>query len=85
VGRQVYKVFDQISEKGDTDQTTKLQKENRQLTERVEMLEREYEQLKNGSEFIIDLIKTIDTEYLRRKFLEKRQKELEIHAGPPSS
>lgn len=33
-------IFDQIAENGDVDQTTKLQKENRQLMEKVENLER---------------------------------------------
>jgi hypothetical protein len=78
-------IFDQIAEKGDTDQTTRLQKENRHLMERVEMLEREYDELRKGSEFIMDLIKTIDSEYLREKFFEKRGKELPIPAGPPPS
>ena len=32
-------IFDRIAEKGDTDQVTKLQKENRQLMEKVEALE----------------------------------------------
>lgn len=35
-------IFDQIAEKGDEDQTTSLQKENRQLMEKVEMLEQDY-------------------------------------------
>jgi len=35
-------IFDQIAEKGDTDQVTRLQKENRQLMEKVERLEGEY-------------------------------------------
>jgi len=35
-------IFDQIAEKGDVDQTTRLQKENRNLVEKMETLEREY-------------------------------------------
>ncbi len=35
-------IFDQIAEKGDVDQTTRLQKENRNLMEKMETMEREY-------------------------------------------
>ena len=35
-------IFDQIAEKGDVDQATRLQKENRNLMEKMETLEREY-------------------------------------------
>jgi uncharacterized FlaG/YvyC family protein len=47
-------IFDQIAEKGDIDQTTKLQKENRQLMEKVEGLEREYNQVRKALEFSRD-------------------------------
>jgi hypothetical protein len=43
-------IFDQIAEKGDVDQTTRLQKENRNLMEKVETLEREYNKLRRASE-----------------------------------
>ena len=45
-------IFDQIAEKGDVDQTTKLQKENRQLMEKMETLEREYRKVSRVVEFI---------------------------------
>lgn len=45
-------IFNQIAERGDVDQTTKLQKENRVLIEKVERLEEEYNRLRKASEFI---------------------------------
>ena len=44
-------IFNQIAERGDVDQTTKLQKENRVLIEKVERLKQEYDKLKKASEF----------------------------------
>ena len=53
-------IFDRIAEKGDTDQVTKLQKENRQLTEKVEALEvvdstlrGEYKKVRKALEFVM--------------------------------
>ena len=69
-------IFDQIAEKGDVDQTTKLQKENRQLMEKVEGLEREYNQVKKALEFIMPFIEAMDNEDFKRKVLEKRKEQL---------
>jgi hypothetical protein len=52
-------IFDQIAEKGDVDQTTKLQKENRSLMEKVECLEQEYNEPRKASEFIMSIIERI--------------------------
>jgi hypothetical protein len=41
-------IFDKIAERGDTDQVTKLQRENRQLTEKVEALEGEYKKVRKA-------------------------------------
>jgi len=60
-------IFDRIAEKGDTDQVSKLQKENRQLMEKVENLEGEYQELRRASEFIMSIIECIDTEDLKKK------------------
>ena len=56
-------IFDQIAEEGDTDQVTKLQKENRQLTEKVERLEvvdstlrGEYKKVRKALEFVMELV-----------------------------
>ena len=39
-------IFDQIAEKGGTDQVTMVQKENRHLTEKMEKLEGEYRKVR---------------------------------------
>ena len=75
------KIFDQIAEKGDLDQTTKLQKENRNLMEKVERLEQEYNKLRKASEFIMSVVEGMDTEDLKKKVFEKRKKELSIPTG----
>ena len=69
-------IFEQIAEKGDVDQTTKLQKENRQLMERMEDLEREYNKVRKALEFIIPLIEDMDTEDLKRKIFEMRKEQI---------
>src|SRR3989337_675918 len=64
-------IFNQIAEKGDVDQATRLQKENRNLMEKVERLEQEYNKLRKASEFIMSVIDCMDPEDLKRKALEK--------------
>ena len=56
-------IFDRIAEKGDTDQVAKLQKENRQLMEKVEALEvvdstlrGEYKKMRKALEFVMELV-----------------------------
>ncbi len=74
-------IFDQIAEKGDTDQTTKLQKENRQLVEKMETLEREYRKVSKVVEFMMPLIEKMDEDF-KKKLFEKRIKELSEPTGP---
>jgi predicted nuclease with TOPRIM domain len=64
-------IFDQIAEKGDVDQATRLQKENRYLMEKVERLEQEYNKLRKASEFI------------KKKMFERRGKELGVPTELP--
>lgn len=75
-------IFDQIAEKGDVDQATRLQKENRVLTEKVERLEEEYSKLRKASEFIMSIIECMDTDDLKKKIFEKRKKELSMASDP---
>lgn len=75
-------IFNQIAEKGDEDQSTRLQKENRQLMEKVETLEQEYRKVSKVVEFMMPLIENMD-EDLRKKILEKRKKELSAPTGLP--
>ena len=60
-------IFYKIAEKGDIDQVTKFQKENRQLMEKVERLEvvdstlrGEYKKVRKALEFVMEL-KDIDS------------------------
>ena len=52
-------IFEEIAEKGDVDQTTRLQKENRQLMEKVEALEGEYKKMRKALEFVMELVETL--------------------------
>ena len=74
-------IFDQIAEKGDVDQTTRLQKENRNLMEKMEMLEREYSKIKKVVEFVMPLIENMDEDF-RRKIFEKRKEQIIIGQSP---
>ena len=76
-------IFDQIAEKGDTDQVAKLQKENRQLMEKVEKLDGEYKKVREALEFIMPIVECMDTEELKKKIFEKRGKELSVPTGLP--
>ncbi len=75
-------IFDQITEKGDVDQATRLQKENRNLMEKVECLEQEYNKLRKALEFIMSVVEGMDTEDLKKKIFEKRKKELSMASDP---
>jgi hypothetical protein len=70
-------IFDQIAEKGDVDQTTRLQKENRNLMEKMEMLEREYGKVRKVVEFVMPLIENMDEDF-RRKIFEKTKEQIII-------
>lgn len=70
-------IFDEIAEKGDTDQTTKLQKENRNLSEKMEMLEQEYKKVRTALEFIMPvLMGEIDDKDFKRRIFEKRKEQM---------
>jgi hypothetical protein len=68
-------IFDEIAEKGDVDQTTRLRKENRNLLEKMETLEREYGKVRKVLEFVMPLIENMDEDF-RRQFFEKRKEQL---------
>jgi predicted nuclease with TOPRIM domain len=65
-----------LSEKGDTDQVSKLQKENRQLTEKVEKLEEEYKKVRKALEFIMELVEDMGEKDLKKYLFEKRKEQL---------
>jgi hypothetical protein len=77
-------IFEKIAERGDADQVTMLQKENRVLNEKAERLEEEYNKLRKASEFIMSVVEGMDTEDLKRKIFEKKKKELSAPTGPPT-
>jgi hypothetical protein len=68
-------IFDEIAEKGDVDQTTRLQKENRNLMEKMDNLEREYTKIKSVIEFLMPLIENMDEDF-RRQVFEKRKEQI---------
>ncbi len=68
-------IFDEIAEKGDVDQTTRLRKENRNLLEKMETLEREYGKVRKVLEFVMPLIENMDEDF-RRQFFEKRKEQI---------
>jgi integrase len=69
-------IFDKIAERGDTDQVTKLQRENRQLTEKVEALEGEYKKVRKALEFVMELVEDVGEEELKGHLLKKRKGQL---------
>jgi hypothetical protein len=71
-------IFDQIAEKGDIDQATKLQKENRQLMEKMENLEREYNKVRKALEFIMPLIENMESDDFKRQVFQERKEQLMI-------
>ena len=70
-------IFDQIAEKGDVDQTTRLQKENRNLMEKMDNLEREYRMIKKVMDYLMPLVENMD-EDLRRQVFEKRKEQISM-------
>jgi predicted DNA-binding transcriptional regulator len=70
-------IFRKIAEKGDVDQTYRLEKENRQMKERMEDLERDYQNLKKAFEMIMPVLaEKMEDPHFRRKLYEKKRLEL---------
>lgn len=78
-------IFNQIAQRRDVGQTTRLQKKNRVLIEKVERLGEEYDKLRKASEFIMCAVEGMETEDLKKKIFEKRKKELSAPTGLPPS
>lgn len=73
-------IFDEIAEKGDVDQTTRLQKENRELREKMEGIEQEYKKVRRALEFIMPVImENMGEKEFKRKIFEKRKEELTLN------
>ena len=70
-------IFDEIAEKGDQDQTTKIEKENRQLKENMERIEEEYKKVRKALEFIMPVIlDKMEDEGFKKSIFEKRKEQL---------
>jgi len=70
-------IFDEIAEKGDVDQTTKLKRENIELREKMEGLEQEYKKVRKALEFIMPvIIENMDNKDFKRKIFEERKEKL---------
>ncbi|NWF93698.1 MAG: hypothetical protein HXY46_12330 [Syntrophaceae bacterium] len=81
-------IFDKIAEKGDTDQVTKLQKENRQLTEKAEALEvvdstlrGEYKKVRKALEFVMEVVEDMGEEEVKGHLLKKKKEQLMAEGG----
>lgn len=73
-------IFEEIAEKGDVDQTTMVQRENRALMEKMERLEGEYKKVRKALEFIMPVvIENMDDKDFQRKILEKRKEQLMLN------
>jgi len=55
---------------------SKLQKENRQLMEKVERLEGEYKKVRKALEFVMELVEDVGEEELKRHLFKKRKEQL---------
>jgi len=51
--------------------------------EKVERLEQEYNKLRKASEFIMSVDEGMDTEDLKKKVFERREKKLRVPTGLP--
>jgi len=69
-------IFDEIAEKGDVDQATKLQRENRILKEDIEKLQQDYGKVRKALEFLMPLIEDMEAEEFKRKLFEKRKEQI---------
>lgn len=69
-------IFDEIAEKGDVDQTTKLQKENMQLKDNMERIEQEYKKVRKALEFLMPIIENMEPEEIKARIMEKRKEQI---------
>jgi len=69
-------IFNEVAEKGDIDQTTKLQRENRILKDEMEKLQQDYGKVRKALEFLMPILESIDSEEIKIKVIEKRRQEV---------
>jgi integrase len=70
-------IFDEIAEKGDVDQTSKLQKDNVKLREKMERLEQDYKRFRKALEFMMPIVmEQIDDRDFINKQTERTKKYL---------
>jgi site-specific recombinase XerD len=69
-------IFDEIAEKGDVDQTTRLQRENRQLREEMEKIGQDYQKVKKVLEVIMPVIDSLEADKLKEKILGARKQQM---------
>jgi hypothetical protein len=66
-----------MAEKGDVDQTFSLEKENRQMKERMEVLDRDYEEHKKAFEMVMPVLaEKMENRDFRKRLYEKKRLEL---------
>lgn len=70
-------IFNEIAEKGDIDRTTKLQRKNRQLNEKIDNFEHEYKKVRKALEFIMPVIMgKIEDNDFKKIILENRKEQI---------
>lgn len=74
-------IFDEIAEKGDVDQATKLQRENRILKDDMDKLQQDYGKIRKALEFLMPLIEDMEAEEFKRKIFEKRKEQMIISSN----
>jgi integrase len=79
-------IFEEIAEKGDVDQATRLEKKNRSLREKMDDLEREYGKVRKALEFIMPVImeKMEDKDFQKNIFEKRKDQLLMTHAKQES-
>lgn len=73
-------IFDEIAEKGDVDQASRLEKENRVLKEKMENIEQEYQKVRKALEFIMPVVmEKMEDEDFKKKMFERRKERLMLN------
>lgn len=69
-------IFDEIAQKGDTDQFSKLQSENRKLKDNLDKLEKGYQTVKKALEFVMPIVME-DPERFKQKAMDRKSQQIQ--------
>lgn len=72
-------IFDEVAEKGDSDQLMKVEKEKQELNHKIQNLEYEYKKVRRALEFLMPAMQEkLDNQDFMDRMLEKRKKQAMI-------